>query len=458
MDSQRTNGENNFGTDRSAISFLDWKNFFSEISIEGIRYVIKPGVHISRRIFWFILIILSFGFLLFQIQSRFAYYKSRPTRVDISFIRNETLRFPTITICNSNYINLTRTKEFGITDIVRELNSENPNFSFVEKAFKENPNVNLNEIHDYLSMDVARQIITCSFSGKPCSASDFTIVQTSAGKCFQFNTKTQGYMVNEPGLKFGFNIKLYADEKNYLFTSWNSVGYRILLHDELAKPDVDVFGFIIGVGALTSVSIKLNKFIRLPQPYGECNDSKNYRYDACIEQCKAKFIVKSCKCVPLWYSAESTVCDPLRVSVCALPKMQEYYLTNQQSKCSCKSQCHDLNYDYSLSSSRFSKIDKNIMATSTGMTVKEVEDNIVSLNIHFSSLEYQKIEIKKAYPILALFSDIGGAFGLFLGSTIITFIEIADWLLLNTMIICKRYYSRQKANILKVKPSDNADS
>lgn len=93
--------------------FLDWRYFFSDLSIEGVRYIVKPGVRLPRKIFWSMLVALSFGFLLFQIQSRFSYYQSRPTRVDIKFIRNKTLRFPTVTICNSNFVNLTKTRKLG---------------------------------------------------------------------------------------------------------------------------------------------------------------------------------------------------------------------------------------------------------------------------------------------------------------------------------------------------------
>lgn len=42
------------------------------------------------------------------------------------------------------------------------------------------------------------------------------------------------------------------------------------------------------------------------------------------------------------------------------------------------------------------------------MTVDEISSNVVALNIYFSSLELQEIKIVDAYPVLALFSDIGG--------------------------------------------------
>lgn len=63
---------------------------------------------------------------------------------------------------------------------------------------------------------------------------------------------------------------------------------------------------------------------------------------------------------------------------------------------------------FSSSSSLLSSIDKAILSKETNMTVDEISSNVVALNIYFSSLELQEIKIVDAYPVLALFSDIGG--------------------------------------------------
>jgi len=50
--------------------------------------------------------------------------------------------------------------------------------------------------------------------------------------------------------------------------------------------------------------------------------------------------------------------------------------------------------------------------------------------VFFSDLKYTYIESEPAYTILALMCDIGGALGLILGSTMLTFCELADFLLI----------------------------
>ena len=63
---------------------------------------------------------------------------------------------------------------------------------------------------------------------------------------------------------------------------------------------------------------------------------------------------------------------------------------------------------------------------------EEAADDIMKdfgiVTIFFSELSYEKIESEKAYDIESLWCDIGGAFGLILGSTLLTLIEIGDFL------------------------------
>jgi len=49
--------------------------------------------------------------------------------------------------------------------------------------------------------------------------------------------------------------------------------------------------------------------------------------------------------------------------------------------------------------------------------------------VFFSELKYTYVETDEAYTLLALMCDIGGALGLILGSTLLTFCELTDVLL-----------------------------
>lgn len=84
-------------------------------------------------------------------------------------------------------------------------------------------------------------------------------------------------------------------------------------------------------------------------------------------------------------------------------------------------------YDVQLSSSTFGQ---HYLKTFKKANVSEsiALQNFIGINIFFSSMVSQEIEERPAYTWLALLSDVGGAFGLILGSTVLTVFEFVDFL------------------------------
>lgn len=52
--------------------------------------------------------------------------------------------------------------------------------------------------------------------------------------------------------------------------------------------------------------------------------------------------------------------------------------------------------------------------------------SINELQIYFSELKYTYTESRASYSMFSLLCDVGGALGLILGSTVLTFFEVAD--------------------------------
>ncbi|MGH0172674.1 UNVERIFIED_CONTAM: hypothetical protein FKN15_063678 [Acipenser sinensis] len=56
------------------------------------------------------------------------------------------------------------------------------------------------------------------------------------------------------------------------------------------------------------------------------------------------------------------------------------------------------------------------------------KENILVLDIFFEALNYETIEQKKAYEVAGLLGDIGGQMGLFIGASLLTILELFDYL------------------------------
>ncbi|CAD5112318.1 DgyrCDS1544 [Dimorphilus gyrociliatus] len=65
----------------------------------------------------------------------------------------------------------------------------------------------------------------------------------------------------------------------------------------------------------------------------------------------------------------------------------------------------------------------------TKINEKFVLDNFITVDVFFAQLKYQKIEQQVAYDISNFFSEVGGFLGLFLGGSVLSLLELFDFML-----------------------------
>jgi len=80
------------------------ETFAQEVSMLGLSYLVKPSSckvgSIIRKVVWTILLLFGVGFMVFQMYDRISYYMTYPTVVSYRVAYNQSLRFPTVTICS----------------------------------------------------------------------------------------------------------------------------------------------------------------------------------------------------------------------------------------------------------------------------------------------------------------------------------------------------------------------
>jgi len=92
---------------------VELRGFCAEASVVGLRYVANQSASVFRRSVWILLLIIGASFTTYQILDRITYYYSYPTNVDIRVQHVAEMRFPTITICNENFITLSGATSLG---------------------------------------------------------------------------------------------------------------------------------------------------------------------------------------------------------------------------------------------------------------------------------------------------------------------------------------------------------
>lgn len=91
-------------------------NFANEGSIICLYKLAIPSDYFGaslRKLQWAILLLFGVGFMVYQIQSRVVYYLSYPTKVNYELRYNESLRFPTVTLCSGTLISKQKLNAYG---------------------------------------------------------------------------------------------------------------------------------------------------------------------------------------------------------------------------------------------------------------------------------------------------------------------------------------------------------
>uniref|UniRef100_A0A3B4B135 Acid sensing ion channel subunit family member 4 n=1 Tax=Periophthalmus magnuspinnatus TaxID=409849 RepID=A0A3B4B135_9GOBI len=276
-------------------------------------------------------------------------------------------------------------------------------------------------------------------------------VYTRYGKCYTFNgNKTALRKTKQGGMGNGLEIMLDIQQDEYL-PIWRETnetsleaGIRVQIHSQDEPPYIHQLGFGVSPGFQTFVSCQEQRLTYLPQPWGNCRSSSKekfpgydtYSISACRLLCETNEVIRVCNCrmvhMPgkalsnslharkaLSNSAHPSVC------ICVSAQLQK----TSGDTCPCETPCNLTRYGKELSMVKIpSKGSARYLSRKYDKTEDYIRDNFLVLDIFFEALNYETIEQKKAYDVAGLLGDIGGQMGLFIGASILTVLEILDYI------------------------------
>ncbi|XP_068711951.1 acid-sensing ion channel 1C-like [Montipora foliosa] len=328
----------------------------------------------------------------------------------------------------------------------------------------------------------------CTIGDKPCSSKNFKSSYNSQfGQCFTFNSgEDESPVINASlaGQLGGLKLNLNIERNSYLIDSSNPyVGLIVLVHDQKSFPCMEQFGFAVKPGVRTLCAIKRKKLINLESPYStNCtrsrslqmltNTSYTYSKPVCLMECINKYVTEKCGCRPIEYKVPDNqsilLCSPRDVVLCIEPKYAEFLASEEKVQCeeSCTQPCEHIEYETSLSYSdlqrgvfikwlnSFQNTTENfaLYENFLNMTYAEqkdyIDENIVSLDIYYQDLNYDEIEQIPKFEPWSLIANLGGNFGLFLGISLLSFLELLDFIFRTIWyFICKLKLGRNEMKV-----------
>ncbi|CAM9628538.1 acid-sensing ion channel 1-like isoform X3 [Lampetra fluviatilis] len=455
--------------------------FANSSTLHGINHIFVFGRLSVRRAIWTLAFLGSLGLLLLECAERVQYFFEYPHVTALDEVAARRMNFPAVTFCNLNefrFSRMTRNDLYHAGWFLALLNErlEVPDPDLVDphilaqlreradfRNFKSRP-FSMREFYERTGHELKDMMLNCKFRGVTCTPSNFTTVFTRYGKCYMFNSGKDGrplLTTLKGGTGNGLEIMLDIQQDEYLpvwgetdETSFEA-GVRVQIHSQSEPPFIHELGFGVAPGFQTFVSTQEQRLIYLPSPWGDCKaDPINsdffdtYSITACRIDCETRYVVENCNCRMVHMPGDAPYCTPEQYKECADPAL-DFLVEKDDNFCVCDTPCNTTRYGKELSMVKIpSKASAKYLAKKYNKTEDYIRENVLVLDIFFEALNYETIEQKKAYEVAGLLGDIGGQMGLFIGASILTILEIFDYLyevLKDKVCKCRKKHNKKRS-------------
>ncbi|XP_055325779.1 pickpocket protein 28-like isoform X2 [Sitodiplosis mosellana] len=442
-----------------------FKDFCSNSSIHGVRYLTERRRHWSERLWWIVAFSLSVYFCVSSIHSILINWSENSVNM-IMAEKNamvSTIPFPTVTICVKPKIhlaNLNMTKEED----------------FWKKPFSEKRLTQMEAVE--IAPDLSDVVFWCTWRGANFCVFSLSTVITAEGVCFAFNALNSneiyteemapGMMIvdNNPNVTYWSPEGGYYDETNkeyYPNRIFNAMpggalnidfhlsnqdlegtcpyiksAYRIFLHMPGEVPNMSRNVIQVAPSEIAEFSIKAtytttSEGLRSYEPSRrQCFfDSdrqlrffKFYTQNNCIEECLANFTKQECGCARFFMPRErhTEICGGAKAN-CYLTAREKLFgedvvegLEDENAKsfrknCQCLPSCTSITYDVVDRTQTFNQLTRTERAQDT------------EVMIYFKSHDIVTLKRTEAYTVTRILAICGGLLGLFLGVSALSVIE-----------------------------------
>ncbi|XP_042857069.1 low-density lipoprotein receptor-related protein-like [Penaeus japonicus] len=309
-------------------------------------------------------------------------------------------------------------------------------------------------------------VYSCSFDNQPCSHSDFyTWTSDRYGTCYTFNgflhvNDTKARTVVHVGPKNGLQLTLNVPVGLPLLSP--EKGMRVVIHSPHILPVPEEEGFNLGPGS-SSVSVRRSENQRLGKPHGECR--KEYEAELpfeyspllCDQLCVEGQLRQRCGCFiglsPVYealnYKPEERCEGKLPTQKLCIDRVTRDVI-EEKIQCDCPQACREMKYQTQVASSKIDDVYYRILS----QTRKEVpsmcsnDTELLRLLVYLGSMYYDVIEETPAYTWDTLLSNIGGSLGLFIGVSLVSILEVLEFLWDVCCISLRRCRKPGKLNVI----------
>ncbi|XP_031357399.1 pickpocket protein 28-like isoform X1 [Photinus pyralis] len=254
-----------------------------------------------------------------------------------------------------------------------------------------------------------------------------------------------------PGIHGGLQLTFWVESKNldYLCTEAFQ-GYKVILHNPSQIPFTQDHYFRVGlnqalVAAVKPTIVKTSRQLAEYHPDSrECYFAdekrlmffKSYDQFNCVHECLSNYTFRYCGCVSFEMPRlnSTPICGRLKRGCVTRAAGALFAVENNSSEptdgsdfvemCDCRQTCNSIHYETEISQTEWRWQQMESILSKNG-SQKKMTDEYSKVQIFFRDLQFITSERNELYGLMDFLSSCGGLFGLFMGFSFISLVEIA---------------------------------
>ena len=438
---------------------------------------------LARRVAYVIVVLSSLAFLVFHLSASVIEFRRFDSYVNTQTELRDDVIMPSVTICSyalhtrsafaRHFPNISQdlfvdTFTFPVLFMDNQLYEAVSEYE--DQSFEEYREAPVRDLMQELRPKLEDIFIYCALHLTIINCSDYiTSFHTDYGLChivhsLQYTRKHHLLRSSAPDQKSGFRFLLDANPDDYLYTQQYGVGFLVHVADVEQYPQTDAESLHVGVGQSVNVAFRkeIHKVLRHPYSTQDCAESQQegeydsrlandypYSKKACKYQCIEVVFYELYGC-RYNFGPDSGWCTSEQLSEALLS--EQYRSEFNSCTTNCKRRCEFVKYASTVTTATFPNPLTVEFANKSGFPVKTEEEmrrRMLELNIYPQTLEHTIVTQQPRYHPFDIFSNIGGLMGLCLGISIITVVEVFDFLCSCVAVLTNRKAMGTKVHSLK---------
>ncbi|XP_060068783.1 amiloride-sensitive sodium channel subunit alpha-like [Ylistrum balloti] len=321
-----------------------------------------------------------------------------------------------------------------------------------------------NDQREIYGHQLSDMMVSCSFNKRRCNSSYFHhTVNVDYGNCYTL--ESNNLVARKAGHLYGLQLILNLEVSEYITSLTSAYGIKLVVHQPMTVPYPSVEGITLSSRQETTMSLKTIEVHRLGGNYGSCKNSfvqdngQLYSQTSCLNLCLQQNVIRKCKCLPSAIEGSTYRPEYRQLSYCEFEDFKkmvcQFEMEKQQLEgslnCDCPTLCNEIVYTKTLSSRTWPHDEylrqflmakvcaKNLTSASSAcekykenpnnFSASSVVDNFLAVNIFFEDVNYEVITESAKYDEFEVLASVGGTLGLFVGASVLSFVEIIQVML-----------------------------